>query len=337
MTPHPAMPDTQTFDFGDTTDFSALLLRLYGLSQQLPLEAFHEAALALIKPVVPFDTAVWGCGTLGTAGVDIHGMHLHRTSTEMMQRYAEHMAHDEAAQAVGRLRNFTGMYHTPTFVADPGLRDFTRRHGLLHAYVSGSTHPDTGYTQWLSLYREEVDAHCQETQRQWLQLLRPHLMQALAMNRKLHLGRLAAAAPGPQRAVAVADLRGVVLHADARFEALMRSEWEGWRMGALAPALIQQLQAGSRGFTGRAVVVRCQVQQQLLFLRARARCPADALSARELQVARLFAHGHTHKQVAQQLVRAPATVRNHLQAIYAKLEVSNVAGLIAALREADAF
>jgi DNA-binding NarL/FixJ family response regulator len=56
---------------------------------------------------------------------------------------------------------------------------------------------------------------------------------------------------------------------------------------------------------------------------------------RERSVADLIAQGGTHKEVARRLSRAPATIRNQLQSIYAKLEVANVAGLIEALKLAD--
>lgn len=45
-----------------------------------------------------------------------------------------------------------------------------------------------------------------------------------------------------------------------------------------------------------------------------------------------LARGDTHKDIATILHRSPATVRNHIQSIYDKLEVSNVAGLIQELR-----
>lgn len=40
-------------------------------------------------------------------------------------------------------------------------------------------------------------------------------------------------------------------------------------------------------------------------------------------MARHFGQGMDHRKIADELHIAPATVRNHLQAIYAKLGVSN--------------
>ena len=58
----------------------------------------------------------------------------------------------------------------------------------------------------------------------------------------------------------------------------------------------------------------------------------DALTVREKAIASLLAYGQTHKQVANQLNRSPATVRNQIQTIYGKLQVDNVAALAQAIK-----
>ena len=55
------------------------------------------------------------------------------------------------------------------------------------------------------------------------------------------------------------------------------------------------------------------------------------LSERELTVAERYATGETYKEIAGKLHIAPATVRNHLAAVYRKLEVKNKPELIRAL------
>lgn len=62
---------------GAPRDFSELLLRLYRLSHELPIEAFQDAALDLVKPVLPFDSSMWGTATRTDRGIDIHTIHLH--------------------------------------------------------------------------------------------------------------------------------------------------------------------------------------------------------------------------------------------------------------------
>jgi DNA-binding CsgD family transcriptional regulator len=57
----------------------------------------------------------------------------------------------------------------------------------------------------------------------------------------------------------------------------------------------------------------------------------DRLTARERELAARFAAGDSHKQIAQRTGLAPATVRNHLRNIYAKLEIRHRVELIEAL------
>ena len=49
----------------------------------------------------------------------------------------------------------------------------------------------------------------------------------------------------------------------------------------------------------------------------------QALSPRESQVARLVAGGRSNRQIAERLVISEQTVKNHMQSIFRKLELSN--------------
>ena len=57
----------------------------------------------------------------------------------------------------------------------------------------------------------------------------------------------------------------------------------------------------------------------------------DRLSLREREIAGHFADGGNYKAIAQRVGLAPATVRNHLRNVYAKLEIQNRVELIDAL------
>lgn len=52
------------------------------------------------------------------------------------------------------------------------------------------------------------------------------------------------------------------------------------------------------------------------------------LSKREREIAERYANGQTYKAIAEALCRSPSTIRNHLNAIYQKLEIGNKAELI---------
>ncbi|MDH5355156.1 MAG: GAF domain-containing protein [Gammaproteobacteria bacterium] len=52
------------------------------------------------------------------------------------------------------------------------------------------------------------------------------------------------------------------------------------------------------------------------------------LTPREQEIARLYSKGQTSKEIADELCVSPTTVRNHVSAIYRKLEISNKIELI---------
>lgn len=58
-------------------DFSGLILQLYKLSHDMPIELFQDSALRLLKPVLPFDASMWGTATATAIGIDVHTLHLH--------------------------------------------------------------------------------------------------------------------------------------------------------------------------------------------------------------------------------------------------------------------
>ena len=51
--------------------------------------------------------------------------------------------------------------------------------------------------------------------------------------------------------------------------------------------------------------------------------PQEALTPREEQVLQLLVEGRAVRQIALELGIAPSTVKNHVQSIYGKLQVSN--------------
>ncbi len=319
-------------------DYSHLLLRLYRLSHEQPVDRFQDEALELLKPVLPFDSAMWGSATMTAQGIDIHTIHLHRQPAEMLAAYEEVKHLDTAAQAVTLRPSETMAFDARAWFNgrhQRALLDYGRRFEQSHFFIGGTLNPATRFTRWLSLFRASPEAHCSEGERQLLATLMPHVQQALELNRLTHLNQLAHAPGGARLGSALADPRGMVHHMDAVFENALRTEWPGWLGPRLPGPLVAAGQRGEPRLLARTLAIELHAQHGLLWLRARPRCAADALSPREGTVARLLALGLTHKQIAARLQRSPATVRNQIQSVYDKLGVSNVAALIDALRQAD--
>lgn len=80
--------------------------------------------------------------------------------------------------------------------------------------------------------------------------------------------------------------------------------------------LFQAIRAAARG----EAALSPQIASRLL---RRSRSPEQALSAREVEILELLAHGLGNRELAQKLFISEATVKTHLVHVYAKLGVDN--------------
>jgi DNA-binding CsgD family transcriptional regulator len=313
---------------------SAFLLRLYRLSSELPIHEFQDAALGLVRNMLPFDSSMWGSATPTPQGIDIHSIHLHNQPQEMLTAYEEVKHLDTAAQAAGQQLRHTLAFNAADWFSSPeqaALRDYGARFEQANFFIASDFDPRTQLVHWVTLFRADEQARCTDAESELLALLAPHVMQALTLNRIAHLDRLGAAGDDG-RGSAICDLRGAIHHADAPFEALLKAEWSGWNGIRLPDGLIGSFQRGNTHHRGTIAVVSHRLEQGLMFLRARPRSRVDDLTPRERAVAELVACGSTYKEIAQILQRSPATVRNQIRSIYDKLQITHIAGLIGALR-----
>lgn len=120
---------------------------------------------------------------------------------------------------------------------------------------------------------------------------------------------------------------------DPGFTRLLRDEWPDWRGPHLPTELFELHQHREKRYIGQHTAFRLLDLNDHLLLRGRRKTPVDNLSQRERQVAEHFAAGRSHKEIAQSLKLAPATVRNHLSAAYLKLGCDNKASLSALMME----
>lgn len=318
---------------GDVEVFSDLLLALYRESRERPLSEFQDAAIELAKSCLNFDSAMWGSASMTSDGLAIHNVHLHNEPPDMVAAY-ESVRHKDAAMfELWKRKGGTLSFSAGSLLVGKDKQDaraHTRRFGHENILLTCDVDSEEQFVRWISLYRAGADDHYSERERQLAQMLRPHLLEALALNRISHLESLGADRRKRRYYLALADREGMLYHAEVGFTDLLAREYSVRRQRRLPDALLQCFGDG-RDYKGKEMVAEASHQAGLLFLKARPRCAADGLSERELQVARQIARGRTYKEVAATLGIAPTTARNHLQAIHEKLQVRNKAQLIAQL------
>lgn len=322
---------------GIANNINDFLLQLYALARDAPMAEFQDRSLKLLKTVLPFDSSMWGTATAQHSGIDIHTIHLHDSDPQMLADYEQLKHEDIAAATVLGKPHVTSSFNSDEWFGardQRHFREFLTRYGHEHIFITAASNPVTKFVHWVSLYRADANAQCRCEEKTLLGQLAPHIMQALNMNRIMQLAtELDPGAPA-RVGMAIADLRGVIYHADALFDTHAALEWHRWTGAAIPDTVRAALRTPTGSMRGERTVLAWRVEQRLLFLKLRPLCKADALSERERMVARLIADGKTHKEVARELARSPSTVRNQIQSIYAKLEVGNVVQLTEQLRHA---
>lgn len=309
--------------------FSDLLLELYRLPRSAPPDGFQRLAMERMQEVLGFDSAVWATGVVHPGvGVSVHTQFAYRQPPEMMENWARINKNDELAFEAFRRQGVTlntalcGAEWEPRLT--PETRAHLERYGMAHALTTIVAEPVSQLWGGISLYRADPRRPFDEAQRQLKEHLMPHLVEAWNASRFACLGALRREAAQPGHGQAICDGKGVLYNADRDFSALLLAEWPQWRGPQLPPPLLESL-AGKppRRHVGRHTVVSFETLDNMELLVARKVAAIDGLGAREYEVAALFARGANYQEIADALCIAPATVRNHLSHIYAKLGVGN--------------
>ena len=194
--------------------------------------------------------------------------------------------------------------------------------------------PTLNLSTFLSLYRLSETPPYTESERQFKELVMPHLWAAWTSNWIAQLASAQAHSFSSRVALAVADQKGTLHAAEPRFSELIKAEWPQWHGPALPAAV-----SGRHGkpYAGVQILSRLMPVCGLFLVEARALSPLDRLTPRELSIAERFGNGESYKEIAAALPVSPATVRAHLRAIYTKLGISDkteLANIVSAHSEA---
>ena len=323
-------------------DANDLLVQLYASSQAQPMAHFQNAALALLKPLVAFDAAIWGTATTGADGIEIHSFHLHNKTPDMVAGYEEVKHLDSASSGMFDKPKVTRAFNTNSFFArrdQQPIRDFMTKfeqpNFLLSTDLRAQTNSTASLLYWLTLYRASKSAHYSSADVEWLNMFAPHLKQALTLNQALHLPKPEVSRRGGElrRATGIVDIKGHVYGHDENFMQLVSKAYgEDMR---LPLDLTAQLSRDKKVFIWQHLVVQCHAEHGLIIVKLREKTLVDALTLCEKEIAVLVAQGRTYKQVAIELGKSPSTVRNQIQTLYNKLQVNNVAELVWVMADAQ--
>lgn len=304
-----------------------LILELYRAARETPVDEFQELALALVRAQTPFRSAFWGAGEMTEAGLVAHSVHLHNEPPEMLDDWTSINPHDTVIDTVIGNPGRVLISHAPSRFNTPEqsiVLDYARRYGHLNSMVIttiGRIHPRG---QWLSLYRAGKHDHFCQTDSRMLEQIMPHLIEALEINRMLGRVHIPHADSGTTGTRAIARMDGTLYHCGKRFAELLREAWPEWKSGRLPAELVTALHPGKETMlAGHAIAVSASILGNMLLLNIRRVSPLHRLTLREMEVAKHYGQGRSHKEIGLLLDISPITVRNFLGRIYTKLDIGN--------------
>lgn len=295
--------------------FSRTLREIHCLSREAPVAGFQDAAFEVMKALVRFDTGYWGGGREPVEAVAIHYQHLHRLPAEEMSMAFEMVkSRPKHVEFISRCIANAGQAQVFD-TREAGLDDFYDQFGVDQVVTLYQQDADLGLYHVISLYRGGEERFT-EQERQLFESAVPHLWDAWRENKLLHLSGVNRDTGPLTPAAALLDKEGVVHFARPAFVDLIRREWPGWS-GPFVPEAMRRMQDGA--FSGKQVAVRFTPQKDFFLAVMRNKGPLDQLTVREVEVAKQLAKGASHKEIATSLAIAPATARNHVTRIHAKL------------------
>jgi DNA-binding CsgD family transcriptional regulator len=317
---------------------SRLLLDLYRAARELPIAEFEEHSLGLFKSVCRFDSALWGVGRVeADAGLSVDAVHLHNLPVDFLTEYEEVKENDrvafEAARRMGEVCSFN-LHEVMSGAGYADVARFDKRWELENLLVATVLDEPVGAVGFLSLYRAKGRDRYTEDDRRSGEALLPHLLEAGTINRLFWLNSMSDLRAARRGARAIANERGQLETRDPEFSETLRKEWPHWAPPMLPGPLIAELGSSrERRFIGKRITIVASLQNGMLFLRAKEKERLEQLTSAEIAAATLVANGYSYKEAAKRLLLSPATVRNQLHSVYAKLGINNKATLARRLSE----
>ena len=323
--------------------FSSTVRDLYALAEYAAPDQFLSQAISLLQTWIRFDGAIFGTG--GEAGktaaknlltADSSAPNVTRPETAKSQEslrddpVAKGFRNAPMAPSRGGIRELyrksrDGKRGRATGRELTGVRTMAEELGLCHVIVHGDDPKKVSPARWIVLYRQH-DVRFAESDAACLHGLWTHLSRALVINQARAIERNTGKSNDRGMASGLISTEGTVEIADPRFFSLLEREWPESEPETIPVEVMEVLLSG-KTYRGTQIEITLVRQQGGHLCRIRPVNAMEILTPREFVVARRFASGMSHKQIARELGVSHHTVRNQLAHLYRKLNLHDKASL----------
>lgn len=319
--------------------FSSTVRDLYALAEYASPDQFLTQAIGLLQNWIRFDGALFGTGE-GPQKNTLAELPAKQNQTEktipesFLSReqfqddpVARGFRTAPASPARGGIRELYRKSKVSSANAKSkektGVRSLAEELGLCHLIIHGDDPDKVKPARWIVLYRRN-DVRFAQTDAACLHGLWIHLSRAIVINRTRTLERHGNSHDGSVSGLI--NMQGSVDIADPRFFDLLEREWPDMAPESVPKDVLDVLHAG-KAWRGTQIEISLVRQHGFNLCRVRPIHAMEILTPREYVVARRFAAGMSHKQIARELGVSHHTVRNQLAHLYRKLDLHDKASL----------
>ncbi|MEG1326411.1 MAG: helix-turn-helix transcriptional regulator [Janthinobacterium sp.] len=313
-------------------ELNHLILNLYGTAQECTSGEFQGQALDMLRQALPFDSAAIIAASFSPdMAISLHSLHMYQQPIEKLADRKALVSPDailaEACRSRGRCVTMESVDIDRRYL---DLHAYCRKYAIAHSMVLISPATHHANLDLIALWRAGPERGYSAAETELGNLLLPHLTQAQAINSRLF--RAPEVQPPPGSVRLLASLNGCLQYVEPIAADMLQREWPEWEPPMLPAGLVEELRRPGLGrYVGKTLVAQVAESGGYLHIQLAQRPAGRPLTGGEAAVARLAASGLSYKDIARRHGVSPATVRNQLHSVYAKLDVGNKTALAAAL------
>lgn len=304
--------------------YARVLGDLYAGAEHASLDEFPAEVVRLARPLINFDGAMFAFGEhiASAVNVTIIDAIVDGRDRAILQDYAGISETDPVSEAYLKGLQAPLAVKCASFYRQRRrhqLHALVRKHDVQQLLLFGDAPAAFKPGRWLACFRSTQhsfspsDVNC-------LHRLWNHISRAVDINRRQALDAFDTSRNN--RATALVNKRGYISVGDRQFLQLLQREWPDQAPKRLPAQVFEELLQG-QSYVGRYCVLTVTRQQDYLLCCARKIAPLEQLTPAEAAVAKRFATGMSHREVAQELGVSTNTVRTQISRLYGKLNVRN--------------
>lgn len=311
------------------TTLNQTILALYRGCRDQTISNFKHWAMEIVRAAVNFDSGIWA--TSDIVSDDFNCIYLFHQPPELIHNYNKHIriSGDHLAKTAlaspGRTIRLADVCPSDRRHEIPTFWEHCSQFGIEHALCTCPISPVAQIPTGLSFYRAAQDSPFTDEDRETVELLVPHMIEAMRLNLFSFMN-----SPGIRTgdALAICDGTGVLYETTPRFPELMTSKWPDWRGPQLKLPFASLAGHDAARWTEHGLTFEAKPCRDLYLLRMTMENPLDRLSPRQRDVAEMLAKGMRYKNIARDLDISPSTVTKHVNQIHLRLEIGGREELI---------